>query len=61
MAKVVLSMSMSLDGSSPARTTDWITDSASTESGCMTGCVPAAWILVRTGPSTDPTQSCSTS
>jgi hypothetical protein len=26
----------------------------------MTGCAPAAWISVRTGPSTDPAQSCST-
>jgi hypothetical protein len=37
MSKVVLYMSMSVDGSSPVRTTEWITDWASTESGCTTG------------------------
>ena len=61
MAKVVLSMSMSLDGfiTGPddgldhglgvngERLHDWLGR--------------AAWIRVRTGPSTDPAQSCSTS
>ena|SRR5205823_1626997 len=39
MSKVALYMSMSVDGFITARTTEWITDPASTESGCTTGCV----------------------
>jgi hypothetical protein len=70
MSKVVLYMSMSLDGfvqggrlrpAASTTATEWITDSASTASGCTTGYAPAAWIPVRTGLSADPAQPCSAS
>jgi len=61
MSKVVLYMSMSVDGLITGLDDGMDHGLGVNESGCTTGCAPAAWIRVRTGPSTNTAQPCSTS
>ncbi len=61
MSKVVLYMSMSVDGFITGPDDGIDTGSASTESDCTTGCAMAALIRIRAGRPMDPALPCSTS